>query len=86
LLRSQPVSAGSWHARQAAGRLAMRQDDHAPLPDGVSASLREFLLLCFKKNPHQRAQAPPLASSSLRHMGWEQGARRGGDCGHRWKG
>ena len=27
------------------------QDDHPPLPAGVSDSLKDFLLLCFKKDP-----------------------------------
>jgi hypothetical protein len=30
------------------------QDDHPPLPDGISAALSDFLLHCFKKEPAMR--------------------------------
>ena len=39
------------------------QDDHPPLPDGISASLRDFLLECFQKDPNRRIDAAGL----LRH-------------------
>uniref|UniRef100_A0A7S2WEB9 non-specific serine/threonine protein kinase n=1 Tax=Mucochytrium quahogii TaxID=96639 RepID=A0A7S2WEB9_9STRA len=39
------------------------QDDHPPLPEGLSPALREFLLLCFRKEPLLRSSAKDL----LRH-------------------
>ncbi|KAJ1914287.1 Protein kinase of the Mitotic Exit Network [Tieghemiomyces parasiticus] len=36
------------------------EDDHPPLPDGISATLREFLLYCFDKDPTRRPTAPEL--------------------------
>lgn len=38
------------------------QDDHPPLPAGVSDSLKDFLLLCFKKDPNMRTSAAELLS------------------------
>ena len=36
------------------------QDDYPPLPDGISQALREFLLLCFHKEPTMRSSATKL--------------------------
>ena len=36
------------------------QDDYPPLPEGVSPALRDFLLLCFKKEPMMRSSAAKL--------------------------
>ena len=36
------------------------QDEHPPLPDGISASLRDFLLSCFAKDPNRRIDAAGL--------------------------
>ncbi|CAM9364055.1 unnamed protein product [Discosporangium mesarthrocarpum] len=36
------------------------QDDHPPLPDGVSQALKDFLLQCFKKEPQMRKSAVEL--------------------------
>jgi serine/threonine protein kinase len=36
------------------------QDDHPPLPDGVSSTLLDFLLQCFKKEPAMRKSASEL--------------------------
>jgi hypothetical protein len=36
------------------------QDDYPPLPEGVSPALRDFLLLCFKKEPLMRSSAAKL--------------------------
>ncbi len=38
-------------------------DDHPPLPDGISNDCRDFLLLCFEKDPMHRIDAARL----LRH-------------------
>lgn len=36
------------------------QDDYPPLPNGISQALREFLLLCFHKEPTMRSTATKL--------------------------
>ena len=36
------------------------QDEHPPLPDGISASLKDFLLSCFAKDPNRRIDAAGL--------------------------
>ena len=36
------------------------QDEHPPLPDGISASLKDFLLMCFAKDPNRRIDAAGL--------------------------
>ena len=43
------------------------QDDYPPLPEGISQALRDFLLLCFQKEPVMRSSAEKL----LRHA-WLQ--------------
>ncbi|KAL1922138.1 uncharacterized protein VTP21DRAFT_10780 [Calcarisporiella thermophila] len=36
------------------------EDAHPPMPDGISKELEGFLLLCFRKDPEQRATAREL--------------------------
>ena len=36
------------------------QDDYPPLPEGISQALRDFLLLCFQKEPVMRSSAAKL--------------------------
>lgn len=36
------------------------QDDHPPLPKGLSESVKRFLLLCFQKDPSRRPTAKEL--------------------------
>eukprot|EP01094_Clydonella_sp_ATCC50884_P002136 TRINITY_DN11643_c0_g1_i1.p1 TRINITY_DN11643_c0_g1~~TRINITY_DN11643_c0_g1_i1.p1 ORF type:complete len:1085 (-),score=383.55 TRINITY_DN11643_c0_g1_i1:312-3566(-) len=36
------------------------QDDHPPLPEGISPALRDFLLQCFQKEPRLRISAKKL--------------------------
>jgi len=36
------------------------EDEHPPLPEGLSPALRDFLLLCFKKTPNLRHSAKQL--------------------------
>ena len=50
------------------------QDDHPPLPDGLSPALQDFLLLCFKKEPLLRSKASDL----LQHR-WVNKARNQSD-------
>ena len=38
------------------------QDDHPPLPTGISPACLDFLKSCFKKDPHFRATAEQLLS------------------------
>lgn len=38
------------------------QDEHPPLPNGISTSIKEFLLLCFQKDPAMRSTAAVLLS------------------------
>ena len=38
------------------------QDDHPPLPDGISQKIKDFLLLCFEKDPSVRSTAAVLLS------------------------
>lgn len=57
------------------------QDDHPPIPDGLSTDITDFLRQCFKKDARQRPDAKTLLShpwirncrralqSSLRHSG-----------------
>ncbi|CAM1500562.1 Fc.00g097240.m01.CDS01 [Cosmosporella sp. VM-42] len=50
---------------------AIVNDDHPPLPEGISAAARDFLMQCFQKDPNLRVTARKL----LRHA-WIQGCRR----------
>jgi len=36
------------------------QEDHPPLPDGVSEPLEDFMLLCFQRDPQLRSSATKL--------------------------
>jgi hypothetical protein len=38
------------------------QDPHPPLPDGISTPIKDFLLLCFQKEPSLRSSAAVLLS------------------------
>ncbi|KAK5702137.1 Protein kinase of the Mitotic Exit Network, partial [Elasticomyces elasticus] len=48
-------------------------DDHPPLPDGLGAGVRDFLMQCFQKDPNLRVSAKKL----LRHP-WILGTKKGG--------
>ncbi|KAK3946046.1 hypothetical protein QBC46DRAFT_302417 [Diplogelasinospora grovesii] len=50
---------------------AIVNDDHPPLPEGVSPAARDFLMQCFQKDPNLRVSAKKL----LRHA-WIVGSRR----------
>lgn len=50
---------------------AIVNDDHPPLPEGISAAARDFLMQCFQKDPNLRVSARKL----LRHA-WITGCRR----------
>ncbi len=41
----------------------MVEDDHPPLPEGISENCEDFLLKCFEKEPSLRIDAKGL----LRH-------------------
>ncbi|XP_048492312.1 MAP3K epsilon protein kinase 1 isoform X2 [Beta vulgaris subsp. vulgaris] len=47
------------------------QDEHPPIPDGLSADMTDFLRLCFKKDARQRPDAKMLLSHP-----WIQNYRR----------
>ncbi|KAJ2700911.1 Protein kinase of the Mitotic Exit Network [Coemansia sp. IMI 203386] len=38
------------------------EDDHPPIPEGISEELKDFLLLCFRKDPRDRPTAADLMS------------------------
>ncbi|KAG5995727.1 hypothetical protein E4U54_002786, partial [Claviceps lovelessii] len=50
---------------------AIVNDDHPPLPEGISPAARDFLMQCFQKDPNLRVSARKL----LRHA-WIVGCRR----------
>ncbi|KAF4979000.1 hypothetical protein FZEAL_4731 [Fusarium zealandicum] len=50
---------------------AIVNDDHPPLPEGISAAARDFLMQCFQKDPNLRVTARKL----MRHA-WITGCRR----------
>ncbi|KAK3377813.1 hypothetical protein B0H63DRAFT_226316 [Podospora didyma] len=50
---------------------AIVNDDHPPLPEGVSPAARDFLMQCFQKDPNLRVSARKL----MRHP-WITGCRR----------
>ncbi|KAJ2967229.1 hypothetical protein NQ176_g9764 [Zarea fungicola] len=50
---------------------AIVNDDHPPLPEGISAAARDFLMQCFQKDPNLRVTARKL----LKHA-WIIGCRR----------
>ncbi|KAK5711737.1 Protein kinase of the Mitotic Exit Network [Elasticomyces elasticus] len=47
-------------------------DDHPPLPEGLGAGVRDFLMQCFQKDPNLRVSAKKL----LRHP-WILGTKKG---------
>ncbi|KAI0595475.1 cell division control protein [Biscogniauxia sp. FL1348] len=61
-----------YHHLQAMPALfAIVNDDHPPLPEGVSSAARDFLIQCFQKDPNLRVTARKL----LKHN-WIVGCRR----------
>lgn len=50
---------------------AIVNDDHPPLPEGISSAARDFLMQCFQKDPNLRVTARKL----MRHA-WIAGCRR----------
>ncbi|KAI2627271.1 cell division control protein [Hypomontagnella submonticulosa] len=61
-----------YHHLQAMPALfAIVNDDHPPLPEGVSSAARDFLIQCFQKDPNLRVSARKL----LKHN-WIVGCRR----------
>ncbi|PQK13694.1 hypothetical protein BB8028_0004g06250 [Beauveria bassiana] len=50
---------------------AIVNDDHPPLPEGISAAARDFLMQCFQKDPNLRVTARKL----MKHA-WIIGCRR----------
>ncbi|KAI1274566.1 hypothetical protein F5Y07DRAFT_372767 [Xylaria sp. FL0933] len=61
-----------YHHLQAMPALfAIVNDDHPPLPEGVSSAARDFLMQCFQKDPNLRVSARKL----LKHN-WIVGCRR----------
>ncbi|KAI1172749.1 hypothetical protein F4777DRAFT_490071 [Nemania sp. FL0916] len=61
-----------YHNLQAMPALfAIVNDDHPPLPEGVSSAARDFLMQCFQKDPNLRVSARKL----LKHN-WIVGCRR----------
>ncbi|KAI4597449.1 hypothetical protein KJ359_004556 [Pestalotiopsis sp. 9143b] len=68
LLQGKPP----YHHLQAMPALfAIVNDDHPPLPEGVSSAARDFLIQCFQKDPNLRVSAKKL----LKHN-WIVGCRR----------
>lgn len=68
LLQGKPP----YHHLQAMPALfAIVNDDHPPLPEGVSSAARDFLMQCFQKDPNLRVSARKL----LKHN-WIVGCRR----------
>ena len=45
-----------------AALFAIVQDEHPPLPDNISTMIKDFLLLCFQKDPAMRSTAAVLLS------------------------
>lgn len=50
---------------------AIVNDDHPPLPEGVSPAARDFLMQCFQKDPNLRVSARKLSKHA-----WIVGCRR----------
>ncbi|KAI0134230.1 cell division control protein [Xylariales sp. AK1849] len=68
LLQGRPP----YHHLQAMPALfAIVNDDHPPLPEGVTSAARDFLIQCFQKDPNLRVSARKL----LKHN-WIVGCRR----------
>ncbi|GAP84605.1 putative STE STE11 CDC15 protein kinase [Rosellinia necatrix] len=59
------------HLQTMPALFAIVNDDHPPLPEGVSSAARDFLMQCFQKDPNLRVSARKL----LKHN-WIVGCRR----------
>ncbi|KAI1418387.1 cell division control protein [Hypoxylon sp. FL1857] len=60
-----------YHLQAMPALFAIVNDDHPPLPEGVSSAARDFLIQCFQKDPNLRVSARKL----LKHN-WIVGCRR----------
>ncbi|KAI1332787.1 hypothetical protein F5Y16DRAFT_407412 [Xylariaceae sp. FL0255] len=60
-----------YHLQAMPALFAIVNDDHPPLPEGVSSAARDFLMQCFQKDPNLRVSARKL----LKHN-WIVGCRR----------
>ncbi|KAJ2791117.1 Protein kinase of the Mitotic Exit Network [Coemansia linderi] len=61
LLTGKPPYSG---LLQMAALYRIVEDDHPPIPEGISEELKDFLLLCFQKDPGSRPTAAELMSHS----------------------
>ncbi|KAI9503338.1 kinase-like domain-containing protein, partial [Coemansia spiralis] len=61
LLTGKPPYAGMM---QMAALYRIVEDDHPPIPEGISEELKDFLLQCFQKDPQARPTAAELMSHS----------------------
>ncbi|KAJ2655596.1 Protein kinase of the Mitotic Exit Network [Coemansia sp. RSA 1200] len=68
LLTGKPPYSGMM---QMAALYRIVEDDHPPIPEGISEELKDFLLQCFKKDPKAR----PTATELMSH-GWMAQYRR----------
>ncbi|KAJ1854721.1 Protein kinase of the Mitotic Exit Network [Coemansia sp. RSA 638] len=68
LLTGKPPYSG---LLQMAALYRIVEDEHPPIPDGISEELKNFLLLCFRKEPSDR----PTAAELMNHQ-WTQQYRR----------
>ncbi|KAJ2358534.1 Protein kinase of the Mitotic Exit Network [Coemansia sp. RSA 2618] len=68
LLTGKPPYSGMM---QMAALYRIVEDDHPPIPDGISEELKDFLLQCFRKEPTDR----PTAAELMNHS-WTQQYRR----------
>ncbi|KAJ2503493.1 Protein kinase of the Mitotic Exit Network [Coemansia sp. RSA 1972] len=68
LLTGKPPYSG---LMQMAALYRIVEDEHPPIPDGISEELKNFLLLCFRKEPSDR----PTAAELMNHQ-WTQQYRR----------
>ncbi|KAJ2590519.1 Protein kinase of the Mitotic Exit Network, partial [Coemansia sp. RSA 1804] len=59
LLTGKPPYSGMM---QMAALYRIVEDDHPPIPEGISEELKDFLLQCFKKDPKARPTATELMS------------------------
>ncbi|KAJ1799643.1 Protein kinase of the Mitotic Exit Network [Coemansia sp. RSA 2399] len=61
LLTGKPPYSGMM---QMAALYRIVEDDHPPIPEGISEELKDFLLQCFQKDPKARPTAAELMSHS----------------------
>jgi len=52
----------NFELEQVTALYAIVSDDHPPLPEGISESLKDFLMQCFQKDEHLRVDAARLLS------------------------